>query len=80
MKLGAVCGIAGAAGPYEKDKETKRGSIARTTWQEPPRLNEANPLSLSFPLSLFLPMPPLIPLFSPSQAPFLSLEVELSPC
>lgn len=59
MKLGAVCGIAGAAGPHEKDKETKRGSIARTTWQEPPRLNEANPLSLSLShiLSSFLCRP-----------------------
>lgn len=64
------CG--GAAGPHEKDKETKRGSIARTTWQKPPRLNEANPLSLSFPLSLsvFLPMPSPYPVILPLAGSF----------
>lgn len=75
MKLGAVCGIGWVAGPHEKGKETKSGSIARTTWQEPSRLNEANslPLSLYFSLSLspFLPAAPFIPSFSPSQPPCL---------
>lgn len=62
----------GVAEPHEKDKETKGGSIARTTWQEPSRLNEANSLSLALYLSLssFL-RAPFIPSFSPSQPPFL---------
>lgn len=76
MKLGAVCGIGWVAEPHEKGKEPKGGSIARTTWQEPSRLNEANSLSLSPPflqpyIPPFLPSAPFIPPFSPSQPPFL---------
>lgn len=72
MKLGAVCGIGWVVEPHEKGKETKGGSIARTTWQEPSRLNEANSLSLS-PLSLTLLLSsssPSIPLTP--RSPFLS--------
>lgn len=60
MKLGAVCGIGWVAGPHEKGKETKSGSIARTTWQEPSRLNEANSLPLFLSLSLSSFPPPLL--------------------
>lgn len=87
VKLGPVCGIGWLAEPHEKGKETKGGSIARTTWQQPSRLNEANSLSpslfpspftlslsLSFPPSLPLhPSAPFIPSFSPSQPLFLPL-------
>lgn len=87
MKLGAVCGIGRVAEPpHEKDEGTRGGRIARTTWQDPSRLNEANSLSPfhipSLPLSLFLPSAPFIPSFSPSAAsvPTLSLKVVFSPC
>lgn len=85
MKLGAVCGIGWVVEPHEKGKETKGGSIARTTWQEPSRLNEANSFSLSLSRLLFLCLPsrrPFYPVILSLAASFpnLSLEVELSPC
>lgn len=85
MKLGAVCGIGWVVEPHEKGKETKGGSIARTTWQELSRLNEANslPLSPSLSVSPSSFLPPLLSRHSLSLAasfPSLSLEVELSPC
>lgn len=75
--------------PREKDEGTRGWDrIARTTWQDPSRLNEASSLSLSppftLPLFLFLSsfLPPLLSRRSsplPS-GPTLSLKVVLSPC
>lgn len=79
VKLGAVCGIRPGGGTRTKRvREAGEGvSIARTTWQGPSRLNEANsvfspfihlPLALSSSFSSFLPSVPFIPSFSyPSQ-------------
>lgn len=94
VKLGAVCGIRPGGGTRTKRvREAGEGvSIARTTWQGPSRLNEAN--SRPFPfhsspsrsvfLVLFLPsfrpFYPVILLSLAAAVPTLSLQVELTPC
>lgn len=76
VKLGTVCGVGWLAEPHEKGKRAKGGSIARTTWQQPSRLNEANSLSLSL-SSPSLSFPPSLP-SSPSFRPFYPVILSLA--